>query len=270
MYINLEVEKYTNPRTGTRYRIVPTVDKDSPLWSVAEKYLSGLSDYSGPATNIDAYLLRESMSGNIPAKILWELLGQLKDCGREMATLYEWENEVDRRRRFAAGRASGLSTAKRVLRWAKKIDRLGTFPKGVTMSDCYNWTGCQPYHYVYFLIESERCVYVGQAKSLKNRLTGHADKEYDAVKYILVKPQYVDAVESAFIQRYRPKYNSSGGNAQGIPFSLWAYECEETDASIRRAIAEVFSAYEESKQLREYEGHQKLQGKKIKATACVG
>lgn len=262
MYINLEIEEYVYTHRGIRYRVSPTIPDDSHVWEEIKEYFEKQGDYSGSPYNFGAWLLRQEMSGNLAAKLLGDVLRQLPQCSRQMASSYERRNEVEREEAEARGRARGLKLAKGVLRYAKNITQWGTFQKESLQSKLHYWTGTHPFLYIYFLINDGQCVYVGQAKSLKDRIRGHTDKDYDCIKYILVNPEYVDAVESAFIEKYKPKYNESMGNSKGVPFSLWKWECETTHESIQAAIKEVFNDYADRKHMDKLERERYQKNKK--------
>ena len=66
-----------------------------------------------------------------------------------------------------------------------------------------------------FLNKNKEVIYVGRAKNLKARLSGHRHldincyKSIEYVQYITVKDvNLLDFIECYFIQKYKPKYNS--------------------------------------------------------------
>lgn len=72
--------------------------------------------------------------------------------------------------------------------------------------------------FVYFLLQDEEVVYVGQTSAGLSRPFSHTDKEYDTIKVIPVKPEGLDLVEDHFISKYKPKYNKKRN--YGVVYSL--------------------------------------------------
>jgi len=66
---------------------------------------------------------------------------------------------------------------------------------------------------VYFLIDVDEIVYVGQSVNIYNRIAGHdsaARKKYTRVLYVPVCEDDLDKVERGFIDSLDPKYNVDG------------------------------------------------------------
>lgn len=61
---------------------------------------------------------------------------------------------------------------------------------------------------VYFLLKDEEVVYVGKTTKGIVRPLSHNDKDFDSIKVLFVGEPDLDSVESHFIAKYRPKYNS--------------------------------------------------------------
>lgn len=64
---------------------------------------------------------------------------------------------------------------------------------------------------VYFLIQNEKIVYIGQSTNIFKRLYEHKkdkDKSWDAYSYIECSAGELDIVESMYIFKYEPIYNS--------------------------------------------------------------
>ena len=63
---------------------------------------------------------------------------------------------------------------------------------------------------VYFLINDNEVVYVGQSKNVIVRVAGHADDKFKVFNKVCVLscgPANLDVLESAFIHKFRPRYN---------------------------------------------------------------
>ena len=70
-----------------------------------------------------------------------------------------------------------------------------------------NWIGLPC---VYFLMEGESCVYVGQTTNLPCRLQGHLadnEKRFDAVYYLEVTGGKLNGKEKEIIRSLKPEYN---------------------------------------------------------------
>lgn len=69
---------------------------------------------------------------------------------------------------------------------------------------------------VYFLLDGEEVVYVGQTVHLAARVQAHQARfQFDRVLYVHVsREEDLDAVEATFIKALKPKGNRSGGNAR--------------------------------------------------------
>ena len=61
---------------------------------------------------------------------------------------------------------------------------------------------------VYFLIKSERVMYVGQSASIETRLRDHAGRfDFDSFSFIEARMQDLDKLESLYIHLLRPEWN---------------------------------------------------------------
>jgi hypothetical protein len=63
---------------------------------------------------------------------------------------------------------------------------------------------------IYFLIDKDRIVYVGQSNNIYARVRRHAhqrQKPFSRFSFIEVPLDQLTAVESAYIRHFRPKYN---------------------------------------------------------------
>lgn len=63
--------------------------------------------------------------------------------------------------------------------------------------------------YIYFLINKNKVVYVGQSKSLRNRIHFHnCYKIYNKIRIIKCDVERLNYYERRWIARFKPKYNS--------------------------------------------------------------
>lgn len=63
---------------------------------------------------------------------------------------------------------------------------------------------------IYFLMQGEKVVYVGQTTNLIQRCLNHTKegwKEFDGIKYIMISEEYINDTETFFILLLRPLYN---------------------------------------------------------------
>lgn len=63
--------------------------------------------------------------------------------------------------------------------------------------------------FIYFLIDKDEVVYVGQTTNGLSRPFAHCDKEYDTVKAIPCHREMLDQEEHHYICKYSPKYNKA-------------------------------------------------------------
>ncbi len=71
---------------------------------------------------------------------------------------------------------------------------------------------------VYFLLDGDDVVYVGQSVSLQTRIISHKkDKKFDRVVYISCDRERLDEVEGTFIRALKPKFNGKCGVSAVIP-----------------------------------------------------
>lgn len=62
---------------------------------------------------------------------------------------------------------------------------------------------------IYFLIDGENVVYVGQSKIGLSRPYQHMNKKFDKVSFFRCEENELDYLETKFIQKYKPKYNKA-------------------------------------------------------------
>lgn len=65
---------------------------------------------------------------------------------------------------------------------------------------------------IYFLIDGNEVVYVGQSKHGLQRPFSHTDKDFTQVAYMTCEEKMLDYMETKYIRKYNPKYNKSMGN----------------------------------------------------------
>jgi hypothetical protein len=75
---------------------------------------------------------------------------------------------------------------------------------------------------IYFLIENDSIVYVGQSVNIHSRIAQHAQfKGFSRIAYIICEPHELNVLESLYIHAYQPELNgetSWGGKSS--PYSL--------------------------------------------------
>jgi len=64
---------------------------------------------------------------------------------------------------------------------------------------------------IYFLIDCDEIVYVGQSHDVKSRLSTHSNSNKNFNKYYFIKcqPEELNRLEAYYILKFRPKYNIS-------------------------------------------------------------
>jgi hypothetical protein len=74
---------------------------------------------------------------------------------------------------------------------------------------------------VYFLIDEDKVVYVGQSNNVYARITSHYDKKFNRFAYIPCEPKVLDGLESLYIHVFRPLLNGDYVHgAKHAPISL--------------------------------------------------
>ena len=69
---------------------------------------------------------------------------------------------------------------------------------------------------VYFLVDGDEVVYVGQSVNIYNRIPQHHDKKFDRYMYVPCKHELLNVLESLYIHCLRPKFNFG---SEGVLFS---------------------------------------------------
>ena len=75
---------------------------------------------------------------------------------------------------------------------------------------------------VYFLLEGNEIVYVGQSTHVYSRIAQHNDKTFDRYAFIPCPPDKLDRLESLYIHYLRPRLNgntSNGGKLAQLSFA---------------------------------------------------
>ena len=63
---------------------------------------------------------------------------------------------------------------------------------------------------IYFLIDGEEVVYVGQSSIGLQRPYSHSDKIFNRIAILRCDSKELDELESKYIRKYSPKYNKQG------------------------------------------------------------
>lgn len=71
--------------------------------------------------------------------------------------------------------------------------------------------------FIYFLMDGDECVYVGQTANLRQRILGHGGKTFDRTMFIHVDDGIRLSAEQEWISRLRPKYNGYPGRPSKEP-----------------------------------------------------
>jgi hypothetical protein len=73
---------------------------------------------------------------------------------------------------------------------------------------------------VYFLIDEDKIVYVGQSVNIYARIPNHHDKKFDRYSYVPCKPQLLNILESLYIHCLQPKLNFTFNGVLIAPLTL--------------------------------------------------
>lgn len=85
---------------------------------------------------------------------------------------------------------------------------------------------------VYFLIRTERVVYVGQSVNVHARMSGHileGSKTFDRIAFIECHPEQLDVWETLYIHIFKPELNGKGNTECG----------KATPMSIKEIVAQI-------------------------------
>lgn len=81
----------------------------------------------------------------------------------------------------------------------------------------------QPWHTasgVYFLVDGDEIVYVGQSVNIYARIPQHHSKQFDRYLYIPCEPKLLNALESLYIHCFQPKLNFTSEGVLCYPLTL--------------------------------------------------
>ena len=73
---------------------------------------------------------------------------------------------------------------------------------------------------VYFLIDGDRVVYVGQSVNIYSRIPQHYNKKFDKYAYVPCTIQQLNVLESLYIHLLQPKFNYDENGRLYAPLSL--------------------------------------------------
>ena len=62
---------------------------------------------------------------------------------------------------------------------------------------------------IYFLVDNEIVVYVGQSEDIYCRIKQHTDKQFDTAYFLRYSKELLDEKETEFIVGFNPKYNKT-------------------------------------------------------------
>jgi hypothetical protein len=91
---------------------------------------------------------------------------------------------------------------------------------------------------IYFLVQGNRIVYVGQSRNVHVRIDCHRrdkSKKFDGYAFVQCAPKMLNAVEANYIAKFRPKYNVMTNRGQlymtGISQDSTEADCSRTKDS---------------------------------------
>lgn len=86
--------------------------------------------------------------------------------------------------------------------------------------------------FIYFLLQNNEVVYVGQTKEGLKRPFSHKDKDFDEIRLIYCDENELDEFENKYILKYKPKYNKIVNLTNSISISR-----------LKRTIRDLFFKY---------------------------
>ena len=60
---------------------------------------------------------------------------------------------------------------------------------------------------IYFLLDGNEVVYVGQTKDFVNRIKSHSNKKYTSYRFIECEAKHLLEYEGRWIRKFKPKFN---------------------------------------------------------------
>lgn len=90
---------------------------------------------------------------------------------------------------------------------------------------------------IYFLIRDEKVVYVGQSRSIHERIIRHIrdnKRKFDSFAYVEESLSALDMAETQYIELLRPEYNKSKHGALLTPHNSMEYNLRGGHAALRR------------------------------------
>ena len=85
---------------------------------------------------------------------------------------------------------------------------------------------------VYFLIDGDRVVYVGQSVNIYSRIPQHYNKKFDKYAYVPCATHQLNVLESLYIHLLQPKFNYDENGRLYAPLSLQKLLTEMTSYDV--------------------------------------
>ena len=98
-----------------------------------------------------------------------------------------------------------------------------TLTSKVLLSEAEIVSAANPYELatgVYFLIDGDKVVYVGQSVNVYTRISEHHDKLFDSFAFIPCEREMLNALESLYIHVLRPPLNGNQHGGKQAPLSF--------------------------------------------------
>lgn len=67
---------------------------------------------------------------------------------------------------------------------------------------------------VYFLVQGQEVVYVGQSVNIYSRISQHSDKKFDKYAFVPCEAELLDKLESLYIHTLKPRLNGNVSNQE--------------------------------------------------------
>lgn len=72
-------------------------------------------------------------------------------------------------------------------------------------------------YYIYFLVDCENVVYVGQSSNFTGRISTHLrDKRFDSFYLLELDSKYINDAEFFYISKFAPKYNKDAPHSERL------------------------------------------------------
>lgn len=112
---------------------------------------------------------------------------------------------------------------------SKKVTGKGLLRHDQIVESAKQW---QELSGVYFLVDEDKVIYVGQSVNIYSRIPQHHDKKFDKFTYVLCEPRFLNIVETLYIHCLQPKLNFDRNGNLHAPLTFEKLLEQQNDMAI--------------------------------------